>query len=585
MKEEQPKQQEQPQLSITKRVTTSLSLRYHTMSMREKMTYAAVGGGLSATVLELFGAAGPGLGLAALIAFASGFWSEELQQGLVKKLPRPRENRTVRQSKLAWWLGVETTSQEQPEQLEIPEQLQEEGEDAAHPAVDTAIIQREVVFHSSGDDEGQGSRDAGSLSDILSLPTLPGETTQNSTDETTRESIDALFQMAAAQEQETGIARLMPNDIIRNTEPDSYKICIGRSLTKKGNPPVWINFYGQHIKLIGASQYGKSSMAACILYLITRTHRPSNVLIALLDMENKTSKLFVDCQHIAEVNLNGKWVRLHARTKEQVLEQLGYILTIMEERYKLSEEEVEEEPILLVYLEEFLALKDYFKRLVDSTSGEAKEEAKKDYSQLVFRVSEIARRGLKAKVQLLMCAQVDYRDDDFQEALVNVTGGMSFCVRVSAAQAAGFVRTELLKKNVEDDKTGQAVCETPDCKDLILAPEYNLKRKLLALAKAQSARNPQLPRQQTRMIVPANTHQLPTTEQMFSGSREQTEELETPTVTDENQRKLTTLHRRALEHYQPGLGYRQLGELIGVGKDKAGEIIKDLKKWGFIEAE
>ena len=566
--EHQQPEEQQPQPSITRRVTTSL--HYHTMTMGEKMKYAAVGGGLSAGALELFGAGGPGLGLALLIGFASGFWSEELQHGLVKKLPRPREPQTVRRSKLAWWLGVETTGQKQPEQLEIAEQPQEEGEAVAPPAVDMAIMQREVVFRSSDDGESQDPREA-------SLSTI-----QNSTDGT--DTIDALFHMAAAEKQETGIARLMPNDIIRNTEPDSYKICIGRSLTKKGNPPVWINFYGQHLKLIGASQYGKSSMAACILYLITRTHRPSNVLIALLDMEHKTSKLFVDCQHIAEVNIDGKWIRLHAKTREQVLEHLNYIVTIMDERYTLSEEEIEEEPILLVYLEEFLALKDYFKRLVDSTSGEAKEQAKKEYSQLVFSVSEIARRGLKAKVQLLLCAQVDYRDDDFQEALINVTGGMSFCVRVSAAQAAGFVRTELLKKNVEDDKKGQAVCETPDCKDLILAPEYDLKRKLLALSKAQRAQNPRVPRQRSSLLAPANTHQLQLSE-LAVYDQEQQEEPAVPTITDENQRKLTTLHRRALEHYQPGLGYRQLGELIGVGKDKAGEIIKDLKKWGFIEAE
>lgn len=545
----QPYEQQQPQPSITRRITTSLAFRYHTMTLGEKMKYAAVGGGLSATVLELFGAGGPGLGLAALIAFGSGYWSEELQQGLVKKLPRPRETVSARQSKLSWWLGTEAPEEPQTEPLEPSEEAnpQEEGEEQSPPTVDTSIPQ---------------------------------------------DNVDALFQMATEQEQETGIARLMPNDIIRNTEPDSYKICIGRSLTRRGNPPVWINFYGQHLKLIGASQYGKSSMAACILYLITRTHRPSNVLIALLDMENKTSKLFVDCQHIAEVNMNGKWVRLHARTKEQVLEQLGYIVTIMDERYKLSEEEIEEEPILLVYLEEFLALKDYFKRLVDATSGEAKEEAKKEYSQLVFRVSEIARRGLKAKVQLLLCAQVDYRDDDFQEALINVTGGMSFCVRVSAAQAAGFLRTELLKKNVEDDKKGQAVCETPDCKDLILAPEYDLKKKLLALSKAQRAQNPRPPQQRTSLLAPAKTHQLPLSELAAYGQeqeQEEPEELTAPVPTqqpsDENHRKLTTLHRRALEHYQPGLGYRQLGELIGVGKDKAGEIIKDLKKWGFIEAE
>jgi hypothetical protein len=49
-----------------------------------------------------------------------------------------------------------------------------------------------------------------------------------------------------------------------------------------------------------------------------------------------------------------------------------------------------------------------------------------------------------------------------------------------------------------------------------------------------------------------------------------------------NPLKLTTLERKAWEVYQPGMGYRQLGEMLGVGKDKAGEIIKELKKRGFV---
>jgi len=317
--------------------------------------------------------------------------------------------------------------------------------------------------------------------------------------------VDALFQTAQNTAEDATIPRLGLNDIVRHTERNRYRVCIGRSLTKRGNPPVWINLYGQHLKLIGASQYGKSSLAAAILYLITRTHTPSHVLIALLDMEHKTSKLFADIPHLAEVMVNDQPVVLHAKNRDQVLTYLRYVVAVMDERYTLSEEEVEQEPILLVYLEEFLALKDYFKRLIDALSGEAKEQAKKNYAQLVYYVSEIARRGLKVKVQLLMCAQVDYRDDDFQEALVNITGGMSFCVRVSAALAAGFTRTDLLRRNVEADMKGQAVVETPDCKDLVRAPEFDLKKKLLAFEQARQASNPRPLESRTSMLAPARS--------------------------------------------------------------------------------
>ena len=186
-----------------------------------------------------------------------------------------------------------------------------------------------------------------------------------------------------------------------------------------------------------------------------------------------------------------------------------------------------------------------------------------------------------------MCAQVDYRDDDFREALVNITGGMSFCVDSSAARAAGFVRADLLKRNVEDDKKGQAVVETPDCKDLVLAPEYDLKKKLLAFEKERQAQNPTATkRERPSMVAPVNTHKFNSQKQAPQEENDQ-EQPEQSTIipTVEDQRKLTTLHRRAIEHYQPGLGYRQLGELIGVGKDKAGDIIKELKKWGFLKED
>ena len=54
-------------------------------------------------------------------------------------------------------------------------------------------------------------------------------------------------------------------------------------------------------------------------------------------------------------------------------------------------------------------------------------------------------------------------------------------------------------------------------------------------------------------------------------------------VREEDQRKLTTLHRRVLEHYAAGVGLRKLGELVGVGKDKAGDLVKELKKWGYLK--
>jgi len=292
---------------------------------------------------------------------------------------------------------------------------------------------------------------------------------------------DSVFTALQISTEVPGVSRITIEQAVEHTTRNSYEVWIGRSLSRPINPAVKINFYKRHLKLIGASQHGKSSMAAALLDAITRTHDPSVVQVALLDLEDKTGRLFADLPHIARVRKHGEAVRLHARSYEQVLEHLGYISALIDLRYGMSDEEIERQTLLIVYLEEFVDLKDYFKQRVNAVESNEKEQAKRDYARLVYYIKKIAARGLKVLVQLLMCAQVDYRDDDLQAALVNVTSGMSFCVRVSAAQAAGFYQTELLARNAKEDKIGQAVVEMPDCKDLILAPDYDLAARLKAL--------------------------------------------------------------------------------------------------------
>jgi FtsK/SpoIIIE family len=293
--------------------------------------------------------------------------------------------------------------------------------------------------------------------------------------------VDPVFTASSASTEVPGVPRITIKQAVEHTTCNSYEVWIGRSISRPINPAVKINFFKRHLKLIGASQHGKSSMAAALLDAITRTHDPELVQIALLDLEDKTGRLFADLPHIARVRKHGEAIRLHARNYEQVLEHLGYISSLIDLRYGMSDAELKRQTLLIVYLEEFIDLKDYFKQRVNAVESNERDQAKQDYAQLVYFIKKIAARGLKVYVQLLMCAQVDYRDDDLQAALVNVTSGMSFCVRPSAAQAAGFYQTELLSRNAKEDKIGQAVVEMPDCKDLILAPEYDLGEKLRQL--------------------------------------------------------------------------------------------------------
>jgi hypothetical protein len=315
---------------------------------------------------------------------------------------------------------------------------------------------------------------------------------------------DLLHQRQQAPQAGVSLSRrLTIDEIVRHVEPNSYRIYIGRSLTRPGSPAILISFYQQHVKLIGASQRGKSSMAAAFLEIVIRTHDTDHVLVALLDLEDRTSHLFAKIDHLAEVCVNGEWVPLHARSHEQVLEYLGFVLEIVRMRYALSHTDLLHQPLVLVYLEEFIELKDYFKTRMDIAPDEEKAQARRDYAALVYRIKTIARMGLKVRVQFLLCAQVDYRDEDLQEALINVTAGMSFSVRVSAAQAAGFYHTALLQRNAQEDRVGQAVVQMPECKDLVLVPEYPLEHKLLALEEAEREQGRALPRQEHHRLRPA----------------------------------------------------------------------------------
>lgn len=283
-----------------------------------------------------------------------------------------------------------------------------------------------------------------------------------------------------------GIARLTIEQIVRNCQPNSYKIFIGRSMKKDGNKAVLINFYKQHFRFIGASQRGKSSMVAAFLDIVTQTHDPKHVRLVLLDKEDQTSWLFAHLPHVLSMKKqDGRVVKMHARNEDQVLEYLIQCVALMNQRIALPKMNVLELPIILVYIEEFLSVKNEFRSRIDrATEKDEKEKATSDYATFMYCIGLLAQQGLKARVQLLLCAQVEYADDDFREAMASIGCGFSFCVRPKAAASAGFMNTELLNQNAKDNKIGQAVVETPDCNDLVLAPDYDLEKRLLEFEKA-----------------------------------------------------------------------------------------------------
>lgn len=281
------------------------------------------------------------------------------------------------------------------------------------------------------------------------------------------------------------IERITIEQASAHTERNSYEVYIGRSLTDEIGRACKISFLEKHMKFIGASQRGKSSMVAALLTAIAATHDPAAVQFAVLDFENITGRVLAALPHIKHILVRGADTRLHATTKAQVLEHLVLLHHYMEYRYTLPPAQRARLPLLIIYIEEFLRLrKELANRIKSATPGAQRERAQRDYTAFCEAIDALTSRGLKARMQLWLCAQVDYADRDsmdIRDALTNVTDGMAFGVKPSAAQAAGFTRSDLITENWKRKLKGRAVVETADCQDYVLALDFDLRARVAAL--------------------------------------------------------------------------------------------------------
>jgi FtsK/SpoIIIE family len=258
-------------------------------------------------------------------------------------------------------------------------------------------------------------------------------------------------------------------EIVSFIKHNSYAIVLGRSLSTR--ELITVELLDAHIKLIGGSRMGKSCEAAAIIDQACKTHDPQHLLLALLDLEYKTSRLFEHDPHVLTIKADYKHLKMHAKDVKQVAEALVCLHDVMLYRYTLTDAQVERMPHVLIYLEEFL----YWKKLLGQfVSPQLREKA-------LAAFAGIATRGLKVGLHLMACAQVDYADDELKDAMAQFLAvNIAFSVKPSAAQAAGFVNTELLKKNYADRTPGQFVVEAVGGADLGVAPEYDVRAKLKA---------------------------------------------------------------------------------------------------------
>lgn len=220
-----------------------------------------------------------------------------------------------------------------------------------------------------------------------------------------------------------------------------------------------------HLKVIGSSGFGKSCLAAAILDQAMTLNDPDVLQVALLDLEHKTSRLFEHREGIAELTVGRRRVSMVATDVDEVVEHLGYLKKELDRRTRLGEDELAAEPVLLMYVEEMLAL-------------QYEVDDKKALDRMLADLSILAVRGRKYGMFLLCCTQTDYSTDELRVARKQFRFRAAAGVDMTAAKAAGFMNTELIKQNFQAGQPGQFVVEFPSFSDLVLAPRYDWKKQL-----------------------------------------------------------------------------------------------------------
>lgn len=302
-------------------------------------------------------------------------------------------------------------------------------------------------------------------------------------------------------EDEDDVEQPTLEECIAQVKRNSFEVCVGRSLSTGDYRKV--NIYKKHWKIIGGSQMGKSAAMIANLRMLAATHDPERLTIAPLDLEDQNVNLLADLPHIARWN----GTPLVARNEGEVLDRLDDLVDMMKYRYTLTKREVKALPIVIVYIEELLRLKDHYKNAIKTAALQgpaAVKYAKGLYTRLVEALNALSGRGLKVRIQLFIAAQVDYRDEDLVAAWKNIQFGQSFKVESGAARAAGFNNNELLADNYENGDVGEFVLQYIRLSDLCIGPYFPLEDLVEEWENEQEQREEEQQRPQGPYIIAAH---------------------------------------------------------------------------------
>ncbi len=280
-------------------------------------------------------------------------------------------------------------------------------------------------------------------------------------------------EVAPAQLAAPHIRQPTMHALLQMLEPGALQVCPGvRADT--GEPVILSIEDAVHFKLIGSSGFGKSCEAAALLEQAITLNSPELLQIALLDLEHKTSRLFEDSPNVAVLQAGRRSIPMVATTADEVATYLGYLKSELDRRARLSESDLQYAPVLLMYVEEMLALRY--------------EVDEKLMGRMLADLSVLAVRARKYRMFLLACTQTDYSTPELRTAQKQFRTRIAYAIDITAARAAGFMSTDLIKQNFTTSQKGdgQFVLESPGIAALMLAPVYDVRQKLLAKERSTS---------------------------------------------------------------------------------------------------
>jgi len=129
-------------------------------------------------------------------------------------------------------------------------------------------------------------------------------------------------------------------------------------------------------------------------------------------------------------------------------------------------------------------------------------------NRLFADLTVLSVRGRKYGVFLLAVMQTDYSSQDMKVTQKMFRFRAAAAVDVTAARAAGFMNTELIKQNFQQGVPGQFVIEYPSFSDIVLAPTYDVKGLLASKTGAQEAL---IPRSEPEQLPPLRIVNSPRT--------------------------------------------------------------------------